>query len=175
MNTPSRSRAPWVDDPSTVEVVVEIPKGARNKYEYDHDREVLFLDRHLFTATVYPAEYGFIPHTLAEDGDPLDALVILDEPTFPGCHIRARPLGVFWMSDEHGPDAKIICVPANRLGAEPAGDLTDVDRDQLREIAHFFKVYKDLEPDKQTDVGDFDGASAAWEEIRRSVDRAGEA
>ena len=95
-----------------IEVVVEIPKGSRNKYEIDHDSGQVWLDRNLFTATQYPADYGFIPDTLAGDGDPLDVLVLLDESTFPGCHIRARPIGVFWMKDEAGPDAKVLCVPA---------------------------------------------------------------
>ncbi len=97
-----------------IEVVVEIPKGSRNKYEMDHETGALWLDRHLFTATSYPADYGFIPGTLSEDGDPLDALVLLDEPTVPGCHILARAIGVFWMRDEAGPDAKILSVPARR-------------------------------------------------------------
>ena len=94
-------------------MVVEIPKGSRNKYEADHDTGAIWLDRHLFTATTYPTDYGFVPQTLAEDGDPLDALVLLDEPTFPGCHVRARVIGVFWMADEQGPDAKLLCVPAH--------------------------------------------------------------
>jgi inorganic pyrophosphatase len=85
-----------------IEVVVEIPKGSRNKYEFDHQRHVMRLDRRLFTATVYPADYGFLDGALAEDGDPLDALVLLLEPTFPGCHVMARPIGVFWMQDEKG-------------------------------------------------------------------------
>ena len=96
-----------------IEVVVEIPRGSRNKYEFDHQRRVMRLDRRLFTATVYPADYGFLEGTLAEDGDPLDALVLLAEPTFPGCHVLARPVGVFWMEDEKGPDAKILCVPVH--------------------------------------------------------------
>ena len=95
----------------TIEVMVEIPRGSRNKYEYDHERHVMRLDRRLFSATFYPADYGFVVGTVAEDGDPLDALVLLGEPTFPGCHIYCRPLGVFWMSDESGPDAKLLLVP----------------------------------------------------------------
>ncbi len=110
-------------DEQIIEVVIEIPRGSRNKYEFDHERHVMRLDRRLFTATVYPADYGFVPDTLAEDGDPLDALVLLAEPTFPGCHIDARPLGVFWMRDEKGPDAKIICVVAG-----------DPDYDSVREL-----------------------------------------
>ena len=95
-----------------IDVVVEIPRGSRNKYEMDKERGVIRLDRRLFSATFYPADYGYIPDTLGEDGDPLDALVLLDDPTFPGCWVSARPVGVFWMADDKGPDAKIICVPA---------------------------------------------------------------
>ncbi len=159
------------DDRSTIEVIVEVPKGGRNKYEYDHERHVIFLDRRLFSATVYPADYGFIPDTLAEDGDPLDALVLMDQPTFPGCHILARPVGVFWMSDEHGPDAKILVVPA-QAGSSSIRDLGDVPEGHLLEISHFFDVYKDLEPDKHSEVGGFDGPDAAWGEICASRERA---
>ena len=109
-----------------VNVVIEIPRGSRNKYEMDHDSGAIWLDRMLFTATQYPADYGFVPETLAEDGDPLDVLVLLDEPTFPGCHIRARPVGVFWMSDEAGPDAKVLCVPANDPRSGAIHDLDDL-------------------------------------------------
>ena len=96
-----------------VEVVVEIPQGSRNKYEMDHTTGRIRLDRMLFTSTRYPLDYGFIPETLAEDGDPLDAMVMLEEPAFPGCLVMVRPIGVFWMHDEHGPDAKILTVPAH--------------------------------------------------------------
>ncbi len=95
------------------DVVIEIPRGSRNKYEYDHERHVIRLDRRLFSATVYPSDYGFVPDTLAGDGDPLDVLVLLDDPTFPGCWIEVRAVGVFWMEDEKGPDAKILCVPSH--------------------------------------------------------------
>src|SRR4051794_26099519 len=95
-----------------IDVVVEIPRGSRNKYEFDHDAGVIRLDRRLFSATVYPADYGFVPDTLAEDSDPLDAIVLLEEPTFPGRWVTARPVGVFQMQDDAGPDAKIVCVPA---------------------------------------------------------------
>src|SRR6266481_8918378 len=93
------------------DVLIEIPRGSRNKYEVDHESGLIRLDRTLFTATQYPTDYGFIPETLGEDGDPLDALVLVGEPTFPGCVIRARPVGLFEMSDEKGPDAKILAVP----------------------------------------------------------------
>jgi inorganic pyrophosphatase len=155
-----------------VEVIVEIPRGSRNKYEYDHDRGVIRLDRRLFSATFYPADYGFIPDTLAEDGDPLDALVLLDEPTFPGCLVEARPVGVFWMSDEKGPDAKIICTPIGDPLWEHVRDVADLPQHLTHEIAHFFDVYKDLEPGKSTNIAGFEGSEAAWGEIRRSRERA---
>ncbi len=144
-----------------IEVVVEIPKGSRNKYEMDHETGELWLDRHLFTATSYPADYGFIPDTLAGDGDPLDALVLLDEPTVPGCHIRARPIGVFWMRDEAGPDAKILSVPAHDERWTHLEDLSDLRPHLRAEIAHFFEVYKALEPAKSTEIGTWDGADVA--------------
>src|SRR6266849_6980038 len=96
------------------DVLIEIPRGSRNKYEVDHDSGLIRLDRTLFTATQYPADYGFVPDTLGEDGDPLDALVLVPEPTFPGCLIRSRPVGMFRMTDEKGGDDKILCVPAAR-------------------------------------------------------------
>ena len=99
--------------PDSYVVIVEIPAGSRNKYEYDHESGAIFLDRRLFTATRYPTDYGFFPETLAEDGDPLDALVLVSDPTFPGCHVRVRPIGVFWMEDEKGPDAKVLTVPVS--------------------------------------------------------------
>ena len=107
------------------DVVVEIPRGSRNKYEMDHETGVIRLDRRLFTATVYPADYGFVPETLAEDGDPLDVLVLLEDPTFPGCWINVRPVGVLWMEDDKGPDAKIICVEPHEPKNRDIGDLED--------------------------------------------------
>src|ERR1700739_2334011 len=98
------------DTDDLIDVVVEIPRGSRNKYEYDHERNIIRLDRRLFSATVYPADYGFIPETLGEDGDPLDAIVLVEDPTYPGVWVRGRPVGVFLMEDEHGPDCKIICM-----------------------------------------------------------------
>jgi inorganic pyrophosphatase len=163
---PISSRGEWV------EVIVEIPKGSRNKYEIDHGNGELWLDRHLFTATTYPADYGFVPHTLAEDDDPLDVLVLLDEPTVPGCHIRGRPVGVFWMTDEQGPDAKILAVPAGDPRWDHLNDLDDVPRHLLAEIGHFFEVYKALEPAKSTDVGRWGARDEAWNEIRAALDRA---
>src|SRR3954463_1209856 len=124
-----------------IEAVVEIPKGSRNKYEMDHETGVIRLDRMLFTATQYPADYGFVEGTLGEDGAPLDARILLDEPTFPGCHIRARPVGVFWMTDEAGPDAKVLCVVSKDLRWSHVVDLGDLPGHLLNEIGHFFEVY----------------------------------
>jgi inorganic pyrophosphatase len=150
-----------------VEVVIEIPKGTRNKYEADHETGAIWLDRMLFTATRYPEDYGFIPLTLAGDGDPLDAMVVLEEPTFPGCHIRARPVGVFLMRDEAGQDAKILCVPATDPRQADVRDLTDVPQYALEEIAHFFAIYKALEPGKDAVVEGWDDRAAAEEIVER--------
>ena len=154
------TEAPFVD------VVVEIPRGSRNKYEFDHEHHIFRLDRRLFSATVYPADYGFIPETLGEDGDPLDALVLLDDPTFPGCWVTARPVGVFWMEDDKGPDAKIICVPANDYRWDDVQGIENVPAPMRAEIDHFFSVYKMLEPGKHAETHGYDSAFAAWEEIK---------
>jgi len=156
----------------TIDVIVEIPRGSRNKYEYDHEHHFIRLDRRLFSATVYPADYGFIPDTLAEDGDPLDALVLLDEPTFPGCVIEAKPVGIFWMTDERGPDAKVITVAIGDPVWDELSTIDELPSHLTQEVAHFFDVYKDLEPNKGTEVRGFDGVEAAWTEIERSRERA---
>ncbi len=154
-----------------IDVVVEIPQGSRNKYEMDHDSGRIRLDRMLFTSTRYPADYGFVTGTLAEDGDPLDVLVLLGEPTFPGCGITARPVAVFWMDDEHGPDAKILAVAAHDPRYAYIQDLADIPDYLLAEISHFFEVYKELEPGKGTDVRGWQGGAAAEEEIRAATAR----
>ena len=143
-----------------IEVVVEIPKGTRNKYETD-DNGAIWLDRMLFTATRYPEDYGYVPGTLGEDGDPVDAMVILEEPTFPGCHIHARPIGVFVMRDEEGVDAKILCVAASDPRWDRVQELSDLPEFELHEIAHFFDIYKDLEPGKQTQADGWSDREAA--------------
>src|SRR5260370_37330946 len=132
-----------------------IPKGQRNKYEVDHQTGRIRLDRMLFTSTRYPADYGFVEHTLAGDGDPLDALVLLDEPTFPGCLIRCRAIGMFRMRDEKGADDKILCVAATDPRMAHLGDIGDVSEFELLEIQHFFEGYKELEPGKL-------GGAANW-------------
>lgn len=147
-----------------VDVMIEIPKGSRNKYEYDEERKRIRFDRLLFSPVHYPADYGFIEETLARDDDPLDALVLVWEPTFPGCWIEARPVGVFHMRDEKGPDEKILCVPtADPLWNEVRG-LEGVPKHLLREIEHFFSIYKELE-EKETEVGGWEDRSAALELI----------
>jgi inorganic pyrophosphatase len=147
-----------VDDVLTV--VVEIPKGSRNKYEMDHHTGELFLDRMLFTATMYPADYGFIDGTLGGDGDPLDALVLVGEPTFPGCRIRVRPVGLFRMTDEKGEDEKILCVPLRDPTWSHIEDLVQIPEPLRDEIEHFFQVYKDLEGHKVSTDGFEDRAAA---------------
>ena len=153
------------------DVVIEIPKGTRNKYEIDHESGRIRLDRMLFTATVYPEDYGFIENTLGEDGDPLDALVLLDEPTFPGCLILCRAVGMFRMSDEKGGDDKVLCVPAHDPRKTKLQDLPDIEHFELLEIAHFFETYKDLEPGKSVEGATWVGRDEAYAEIERSRER----
>ena len=133
------------------DVTIEIPKGQRNKYEVDHETGRIRLDRMLFTSTRYPHDYGFIEGTLGEDGDPLDALVLLEEPTFPGCLIRCRAIGMFRMRDEAGGDDKVLCIPAGDPRMDHIQDLADVSDFDLLEIQHFFETYKDLEPGKSVE------------------------
>ena len=141
---------------STFDVVIEIPRGSRNKYEYDHEQHVIRLDRRLFSATVYPSDYGFVPDTLALDGDPLDVLVLLEDPTFPGVWVEAKPVGLLWMQDEAGPDAKVICVPPAEPRWRGVEDLKDLPDELLEEIKHFFDVYKALEPGKYATTAGFE-------------------
>jgi inorganic pyrophosphatase len=157
--------------PESVDVLIEIPRGSRNKYEFDHTRGLIRLDRTLFTATAYPADYGFVPDTLAEDGDPIDAMVLVSEPTFPGCLVRSRPIGVFWMSDEHGPDAKLLCVPDLDARFDQIQDIAQVPDPQLKEIGHFFDVYKDIEPGKSTSTRGWGGKSEALDALADAFDR----
>jgi inorganic pyrophosphatase len=151
-------------------VTVEIPKGQRNKYEVDHKTGRIRLDRTLFTATQYPADYGFIEGTLGEDGDPLDALVLV-EPTFPGCLIRARAIGMFRMTDEKGGDDKVLCVPSDDPRQEHLRDIHHVAEFDRLEIQHFFEVYKDLEPGKSVEGASWVGRVEAEAEIRASRKR----
>ena len=153
----------------TIEVFVEVPMGSRNKYEWDFERQTFVLDRMLFTAVRYPGDYGFIPETLALDGDHLDAICILGEPTFPGCLIRGRVLGMLDMSDDKGPDEKILTVADHDPRWRGLSFLEDVPQHLLTEIAHFFAIYKDLEQKLVEIRGWRDRASAlaVIEEARR--------
>jgi len=153
------------------DVVVEIPKGSRNKYEIDHETGKIYLDRMLFTSTAYPEDYGYIENTLGQDGDPLDALVILQSPTFPGCHIKCRAIGMFRMTDEAGGDDKVLCVPTHDPRLEHLRDINHVSEFDRLEIQHFFEVYKDLEPGKSVEGANWVGRADAEKEILASFER----
>jgi inorganic pyrophosphatase len=153
------------------DVVVEIPAGSRNKYEIDHITGEVRLDRMLFTSTRYPYDYGFVKNTLSQDGDPLDALIMLDEPTFPGCVVSCRVIGMLNMTDEAGGDDKLLCVAAGDVRKSYLQDLKDVPAYELSEIKHFFEVYKTLEPGKSVQGGEWVGHDAAEKEIHASYER----
>jgi inorganic pyrophosphatase len=159
------------------DVLIEIPKGHRNKYEMDHTTNRIRLDRTLFTSTQYPADYGYVEDTLGADGDPLDAMVLLPEPTFPGCLIRCRTIGMFRMTDEKGGDDKLMCVPANDPRQEHLRDIHHMPEFDKLEIQHFFEVYKDLEPGKSVEGATWAGRDDAEAEIilsrRRLADLGG--
>jgi inorganic pyrophosphatase len=156
------------------DVTVEIPKGQRNKYELDHATGCVRLDRMLFTSTRYPADYGYVEGTLGRDGDPLDALVLLEEPTFPGCLITCRAIGMFRMTDEAGGDDKVLTVPATDPRMSHLTDISDVSEFDRLEIQHFFETYKDLEPGKSVEGADWVGREDAEAEIAASRQRAAE-
>jgi inorganic pyrophosphatase len=158
----------------TFDVTVEIPKGHKNKYEVDHESGRIRLDRTLFTSTAYPADYGFIEGTLGQDGDPLDALVLVSEPTFPGCLIKCRAIAMFKMKDEAGGDDKVLCVPASDHRRDHLRDINNVRSYLLLEIEHFFTVYKDLEPGKSVEGSSWAGVDEAEDEVRASFERAKE-
>jgi inorganic pyrophosphatase len=151
-----------------VTCVVEIPKGSRNKYEYDPEIGGIKLDRFISASVVYPTDYGFVPETLAPDGDPLDALVCVSEPTFPGCIVIARAVGLFKMADEKGPDDHVVCVPCADPGWNTLQDVDDLPRQLRAEIGHFFTVYKDLDPDRHSEVEGWAGRGAALDAIGKA-------
>ncbi len=153
------------------DVTIEIPKGQRNKYEVDHATGRIRLDRMLFTSTSYPADYGFIEGTLGDDGDPLDALVLVGDPTFPGCRIRSRPVGVFFMRDEKGEDEKVICVPLGDPSFARVRDVHDIPSEFRDEIEHFFQVYKQLE-EKKTETRGFGNRADAERIVVEARERA---
>ena len=154
----------------TFDVLIEIPKGSRNKYEYDFKLKKIRYDRMIFSSMMYPADYGFIPETLALDGDPLDVLVLVTEPTFPGCVMEVKPIGIFHMTDEKGPDEKIICVPVSDPISSKVTDLQELNPHLIQEIEHFFQVYKDLEK-KKVDVGGWGNLENALEVVKLCKDR----
>ena len=151
---------------------VEIPKGSRNKYEYDGGLGRVVLDRTLWTSVVYPADYGFLMGTLGRDGDPVDAVILVAEPTFPGCVIPVEPIGVFEMRDEAGEDDKVLCVPVRDPIWSGMHDISDIRGSLLDEIAHFFDVYKDLEHGKNTEVVGWRGRDHADEVVAAGVEAA---
>ena len=153
------------------DVVIEIPAGSRNKYEIDHATGQIRLDRMLFTSTRYPYDYGFVVNTLSLDGDPLDALVMLDEPTFPGCVVSVRAIGMLRMSDEAGGDDKLLCVAAGDIRKDYLTNISDLPSFELEEIKHFFEVYKSLEPNNVVHGGDWVDHKAAEDEINASYAR----
>jgi inorganic pyrophosphatase len=147
-----------------IEIIVEIPRGSRNKYEYDDQIQAIRLDRVLYSSVHYPTDYGFIPDTLAQDGDHLDALLIIEEPTFPGCHVPARPIGVLDMQDERGYDQKILAVPTGEPRFADVNDISDLAPHWLREIEMFFATYKTLQG-VETKIMGWRGAKDAVEVI----------
>ena len=150
--------------------VIEIPKGSRNKYEYDHETEAIKLDRFLFSSVVYPTDYGFIPDTLGQDTDPLDAMVLVSEPTFPGCMIEVKAIALFRMEDDKGIDDKVLAVPLSEPGWSDKEKLEDLPKQLRDEIQHFFSIYKDLERKKVT-VDGWYSREDALEEIEASRKR----
>ena len=156
--------------PESVTAVIEIPSGSRNKYELDKVSGMLKLDRVLFSAVHYPGDYGFIPRTLHEDNDPLDIIVRIHEPTFPGCQIQSRPIGVLKMLDRGEPDDKILAVPSNDPMHHEYYDIADLPRHYLKEVEHFFQIYKDLEG-KRMQIKGWEKSDVAMQVIMESIAR----
>jgi len=159
--------------PEDIYVVIEIPQGSGIKYEVDKESGAVFVDRFLYTAMYYPFNYGFIPNTLAEDGDPTDVLVISSEPVVPGSVIRSRPIGMLEMEDEEGIDTKIIAVPVSKLDKtfDNIKEVSDLPEATLNKIKHFFEHYKELEPGKWVKVKSFKDSKTAMEDIQKSIER----
>jgi inorganic pyrophosphatase len=163
------------DAPNQVNVIIEVPMNADPvKYEMDKDSGAIFVDRFVATPMYYPCNYGFIPHTLSDDGDPCDVLVISDFPVVPGAVIAAKPVGVLIMEDEKGMDEKILAVPANKLNSsfESANEIGDLPKGLVDKIKHFFENYKDLEKGKWVKIKSFEDASKAKELINEGIQRA---
>ena len=152
---------------ATVEVVVEVPRGSRNKYEVDAGGTVRF-DRRLPGSFAFPADYGFVPDTVGSDGEPLDALVLMVEPTYPGVRVWARVVGVFWVMTGHGREAKLVCLPEGDPAYAGIDDLDQLPEHQLTEIAHFFDIYRDLDPGTTVRCDGHDGARVALHTLANS-------
>jgi inorganic pyrophosphatase len=155
-----------IDEPLVC--IIEIPKGSRNKYEYDPDLKAIKLDRFVSASVVYPTDYGYVPGTLMPDGDPLDVLVCVSEPTFPGCIVPSKVVGLFKMADEKGPDDHVVCVPCSDPGWNHVEQVDELPQQLRAEIGHFFSVYKDLDPDKHSEVKGWDDRRAALETIEQA-------
>ncbi len=172
---PPRGFHPWHDiptgrrPPEELTAVIEIPTNERNKYELDKELGVYRLDRVLYSAVHYPGDYGFLPRTLGEDGDPLDVLVLTTIPVFTGCLVDARPIGLFHLVDRGAADEKVLAVPTGDPYSEGLSDLKDLPQHHLKEIEHFFQVYKDLEGTR-TETRGFEGAAEAREAVRRAME-----
>lgn len=160
---------PGPEVPEVVYAVIEVPKGSRNKYEYNKEMEAFMVDRVLYSPVHYPADYGFIPQTTYDDGDPMDILVLMDQPTFSGCVIEARPVGIMGMIDGGDKDYKILAVPANDPKYAEIKDIDDIVPHLKKEIAHFFSVYKNLEG-KEVEVLGWEDAESAKKELKRSIE-----
>jgi inorganic pyrophosphatase len=167
---PWRDLPPGPRPPEEVTAVIEIPRGSRNKYELDKEYGMLKLDRVLYSAVHYPGDYGFIPRTLHEDGDPLDILVRINEPTFPGCQIDVRPIGVPRMLDRGEPDDKILAVPSHDPQHNEYFDIADLPSHYLKEVEHFFLIYKDLEG-KRMEIAGWEKSESALRVITDSMER----
>jgi inorganic pyrophosphatase len=163
------SRIPAQPEPGLINVLVEIPAGSKNKYEFDKDMQAFILDRVLFASVQYPYDYGFIPNTLADDGDPLDGMVMTDQPTFPGCVIAARPIGMLEMIDGGDRDEKILCVPAEDPRYAGVKTLADVAPHRLDEVAEFFRTYKNLEK-KVTEILGWKDADQVAALVKQCID-----
>ena len=162
--------------PEDVNVIVEVPVGGHPiKYELDKEAGTLVVDRFLYTPMTYPGNYGFVPHTLSQDGDPIDVLIANSRPLVAGCVINVRPIGVLIMEDDGGQDEKVIAVPSRGVSArfDAVKNYTDLPDITLSQIQHFFEHYKDLEPGKWVKIGDWMGAKTAQKMIREAIERAG--
>ncbi|MGB8996327.1 MAG: inorganic diphosphatase [Pseudonocardiaceae bacterium] len=151
-----------------IDVVVETPRGSRNKYEIEEQTGLVWLDRRLPGAFAFPADYGYVPGTLGSDGEPLDALVLTIEPTYPGVRVRARLIWVFWILTGHGRVAKLVCVPKDEVAYDAVEDLSQLPAHQLAEIANFFDIYRSLDQGGETQCDGYEGAAAAQQVLSQA-------